>query len=224
MGGRGANSGLPISNPSGGGGGSNNGKKDPMDMNPGQPKTLAEALGQKGRPMSTHNAVSKANPFYDKSASTAEYNENCQRAVIATEARFRGYDVIAQPTYDGDKMPNHNSWAKNFVGAKIETVGKSTPNATQKAIEQKMQQYGDGARAIMSVQWKGGRGDGHVINVVQRGKNTYYYDGQNGTVVNAVSLYRGIRTKETSIARVDNLAFSDTAREAVRTTPKNRRK
>lgn len=222
MGGRGANSGIPVSNPGGGGGGGR-GNKGPMDMMPGQPKTLEEALGKKGRPMSTRDAILKANPFYDTARTTDEYNMNCQRAVIATEARFRGYDVIAQPTYDGDKAPLGDSWANNFVGAKVEDVGRTTANAARKALEEKMRGYGNGARAIMSVGWKGSR-DGHVINVVQRGNNTYYYDGQNGSIVSPKALFNAIRTKATTIARVDNLDFSDAAKEAVRKTPRNRRK
>lgn len=221
MGGRGANSGIPVSNPSGGGNDSN--KNDRMDMMPGQPETLSEALGKKGRPMATRDAIMKANPFYDKTASTAEYNQNCQRAVIATEARFRGYDVIAQPTYDGDKMPTSGNWAKNFIGAKTENVGRTTANATRNALETKMRGYGDGARAVMSVQWSGSR-SGHVLNVVQRGKNTYYYDGQTGSIVSPKALYSAIKTRETKITRVDNLQFSDTEKEAVRKTPRNKRK
>lgn len=222
MGGRGANSGIPRSYPGGGGGGGG-GDNAPMDMMPGSPKTLAEALGKKGRPMSTRDAIMKANPFYDRARTTREYNENCQRAVIATEARFRGYDVIAQPTYDGDTMPSSGNWAKNFVGANVEDAGRTTANAARKALEGKMRGYGNGARAIMAVYWKNAK-SGHVLNVVQRGNNTYYYDGQDGSIVSPKALFDAIRTRETKVARVDNLDFSDTAKEAIRKTPRNRRK
>lgn len=222
MGGRGANSGMPTSEPSGGGGQPGNG--GPMDQMPGQPNSTAEALGKKGRPMATRDAVMKANPFYDKSFSSAEYNMNCQRSVVATEARFRGYDVIAQPTYDGDTMPSHGQWKRNFVGAKTDYISRSTPNAAQAAVENKMKQYGNGSRAVLSVEWKGRGSSGHVINVVQRAGKTYYYDGQNGTVVSAKHLFSAIRTRSVEVTRVDNLKFSDQAKEAVRTTPRNRRK
>ena len=222
MGGRGANSGIPVADEVGGGGG--NGKGGPMDQMPGQPDTLTQALGKKGRPMATRDAVLKANPFYDRTMSSEEYNANCQRAVIATEARFRGYDVIAQPTYDGDTMPHGNSWANNFVGAKVEKVGRTTARAAQRELEAKMKSYGDGSRAIMSVAWKGRGNDGHVLNVVQRAGKTYYYDGQTGHAINPKGLFPNIRTRQTEIARVDNLAFSDQARESVRTTPRNRRR
>lgn len=73
MGGRGANSGMPVIYPSG------EGEKDDsrMDLKPSAPETLEKALGKKGRPMSTREAVMKANPFYDKITGTKEYNNNC---------------------------------------------------------------------------------------------------------------------------------------------------
>ena len=219
FGGRGAGSGgggIPELNPipGGGGGGGNN----PLDQNPGSPDTLKEALGEKGRPMSVNNAIMKANPFYD--GSYGEYSENCQRAVVATEGRFRGYDVIAQPTYEGDTAPRGDNWKGFFKNAKTDNVGRTTPNATQKALESKMKEYGDGSRAIMRVQWKGRGASGHVLNVVQKNGKTYYYDGQVGGKYNTKSLYNAIRTGDTQLVRVDNLSFSDKAKEAVRKTPK----
>lgn len=222
MGGRGSSSSnIPSATPGGGGGGGGGG---PMDQFPGAPDTLQQALGAKGKPMSTYNAIMKANPFFDSTYSSEEYNANCQRAVVATEARFRGYDVIAQPTYDGDTMPRGGEWKQSFKDAKTDYVGKTTANATQKAVESQMAQYGNGARAVMAVQWKGKGAEGHVLNVVQ-GKDgkTHYYDGQVGAKYNPKDLFSAIRTKDTQLVRVDNLDFGAKAREAVRTTPKTRR-
>lgn len=166
MGGRGASSSnIPTATPGGGGGGGNG---LPMDQFPGSPETLKEALGTKGRLMSIYNAVMKANPFYDKDMTTAEYNANCQRAVVATGARMRGYNVIAQPTYDGDTLPQEGEWQKSFKNAKTESVGRTTAAATQKTLEQKMKDYGDGARAIVAVEWKGRGAEGHVLNAIQK--------------------------------------------------------
>lgn len=205
--------GIPTAHPSGGGGGGN---KGPMDQYPGSPDTLEQALGEKGRPMSTERAVMRANPFYD--GSYGEYSENCQRAVIATEARMRGYDVIAQPTYDGDTMPSRTEWMKAFKGAKEDYVGKSTASATQRAVENQMKQYGDGSRAVLGLAWKGG--GGHVINVFQKNGKTYYYDGQIGAKYDPKELFSAIKTKNTDLIRVDNLDFGSRAREAVRQRPK----
>lgn len=215
MGGRGAGSSIPSAIPGGGGGGRNS----PMDQMPGQPASLAEALGTRGRPMSTDRAVLGANPYYNN-GDNREYSENCQRAVIATEARFRGYNVIAQPTYDGDTMPNGTNYANNFQGAKVQYISRTTANAATKDVENQMRQYGDGARAILGVEWKGRNAGGHVMNVIQRNGKTYVYDGQTGKQYKLRDVMKNSKTKNVELVRVDNLQFSNQAREAVRQTPK----
>lgn len=215
FGGRGATSSIPTTTPGGGGGGS--GTDGPMDQNPGSPDTLSEALGEKGRPMSTYDAIMKANPFWD--GSYREYTENCQRAVIAAEARFRGYDVIAQPTYEGDDLPKGGNWLNAFKNAKSVDVGRSTEKATIKAIENQMGDWGNNSRGILRVVWKGKNAEGHVLNVVHRSGKTYYLDGQVGKQYTAQGLMNSIRTKDTKLVRVDNLDFGDRAKEAVRQNP-----
>ena len=213
FGGRGAGSGgggLPMSEPSGGGGG---GKSTGLDQAPGEMATTAEALGPKGRAMNVTSAVSGANPYYNLGP---EYQENCQRCVVATEARLRGYDVQALPTYDNDTMPQHNNYLTNFVNPQTSTIIKTTANANRNEVERQMAEMGNGARAAMSFQWSGAR-SGHVINVVQSRGRTRYYDGQNGTEVSATHLFNAIsRTYGISLTRVDNLQFSDTANRALR--------
>lgn len=208
LGGRGAGSGIPMDIPGGGGGGG--GK---MDQFPGSPGTLSEALGEKGRPMSTDRAVLGANPYHDLGR---EYQENCQRCVVATEARYRGYDVIAQPTYDGDSMPHGDNYAKNFKNAKVENISRSTSSAAKNDIERRMKQYGDGSRAVLAVQWKGRNSSGHVVNLVQRHGKTYVYDGQTGKQYKLSDLTSASRPGNMQLTRVDNLEFSDQARQAVR--------
>lgn len=213
FGGRGASSSLPVSTPGGGGGGGN----EPLDMDaaPGLSNNAAAALGTQGRAMSIERAARGANPNYSLGA---EYQRNCQRCIIATEARMRGYDVQALPTFNGDTMPMGTSYLDNFVGAKTSTIRRTTPNANRKDVESQMAAMGNGARATMSFQWKGGR-SGHVINVMQKGGKTRYIDGQNGTEVNAKALYNAISNgKGIKLTRVDNLSFSDTVNQSVRPT------
>ena len=81
FGGRGA--GLPTAHPSGGGGGSSAEWTTTPNVN--SPQTLRQALGTRGRAMSMEKAASGANPYYD--GSYREFSENCQRAVVAYEAR-----------------------------------------------------------------------------------------------------------------------------------------
>lgn len=213
FGGRGAGSGgggLPISEPSGSGGG---GTPTGLDQQPGVMATTAEALGPKGRPMATTAAVSGANPNY---ALGAEYQYNCQRCVIATEARMRGYDVQALPTYDGDTMPAGSNYLSNFVNPDMHLIRHTTANANRRDVERQMAEMGNGSRAVMAFGWSGG-GSGHVVNVVQRNGRTRYYDGQNGTEVSASHLFNAIsRSGNIELTRVDNLQFSNTANQALR--------
>lgn len=216
FGGRGAGSegdgGLPTAFPQGGRGAN---RPSNMDQLPGTENTAAEALGQQGRPMNLTNAVKDANPNYDLGP---EYQFNCQRCIIATEARLRGYDVQALPTSSDDTMPNGLNYLSNFVNPNTTTISRTTARARQNSVESEMSSYGDGSRAVMSFGWSGG-GSGHVINVVQRNGRTGYYDGQTGEKYDAGALFNAMsRSGNINLTRVDNLAFSDTVNRSVRPT------
>ena len=216
FGGRGASSGLPTATPNGsakGGGGDWS-----TAPNVKSPDTLREALGTKGRPMNMVDAVKGANPYYD--GSYREFSENCQRAVVAYEARRRGYNVTAQPTFQGDKLPEGNvggsgngRWQGAFKGAKSESVGASNPTKLQNNIEKKMAEYGDGARAIVKIQWK--NGEGHVFNVERKNGKVHYVDAQIGAKYNPKQLFTQVKPQSTRIVRTDNLQFSDRMKKSV---------
>lgn len=219
MGGRGASSGgggsLPTVHPSGGGGSSGEWSKGLGFQNY---DTLKDAIGKKGKPMSIYEAASGANPHYDRSGTYREFNENCQRSVVAYEARRRGYDVTAQPTYQGDKMPygvhGNGRWQGAFQHAKRQDVSGSTPSSARRRLESQMASYGDGARAVMSVKWKG-ETYGHVLNVEYHKGRTSYIDGQTGAKYIAGELFHSIDTKRVGLVRVDNLRFSDRAKNMI---------
>ena len=210
FGGRGATSGLPLATPNGsakGGGG-----QWSNAPNVQTPDTLREALGTKGRSMSIANAVDGANPYYD--GTYREFSENCQRAVVAYEARRRGYDVTAQPTFEGDTLPESNingsgngRWQGAFKNAKNENVGGKDAKTVQNNIENKMAEYGDGSRAIVRIQWK--NGDGHVFNVERKNGKVHYVDPQIGARYDPKQLFSQVDTQKTRIVRTDNLKFSD---------------
>ena len=175
------------------------------------------------------DATMNSNPYYD--GTYKEFSENCQRAVIAYEARRRGYDVTAQPTYQGDVLPaqayvdpktgiRQNHWMGAFQGAKPEKVGKTTAQATQNALESKMKEYGDGSRGIMQVQWKGG--GGHVLNVEYKNGKVHYNDAQVGAKYKPSELFGAIKTGATQLVRTDNLRFSDRAKKSVEQTGKRK--
>ena len=88
---------------SGGGGGQlafSNGKWSGNVGN--QIGTLKDALGTRGNPKSMASAMLDSNPNYN--GDYKEFSQNCQRVVVAYEARRRGYDVEAQPTFKGDNL------------------------------------------------------------------------------------------------------------------------
>lgn len=215
FGGRGA--GLPTAHPSGGG---DSGKAEwTTTPNVNSPQTLRQAMGTRGRAMSMEKAASGANPYYD--GSYREFSENCQRAVVAYEARRRGYNVTAQPTYKGDTLPQANiagkgqdRWQGAFKGAKAENVGARNATKTQQNVENKMKEYGNGSRAVLSVEWKKGNA-GHVLNVERKNGKTHYVDAQIGKKYNPKELFSTVKPSSVKIVRTDNLKLSDRAKKSV---------
>ena len=185
--------------------------------------TLKEALGTKGKPMTMGNATVGSNPNY--SGNYKEYSENCQRVVVAYEARRRGYDVTAQPTYKGDTLNEvayydskngiaRGRWMGAFKGAKPEKVGAKTESGVMKNIDNKMSGYGDGSRGVVQIFYKGG--GGHVFNVERQNGKTVYVEAQTGKIKNFQKTLGSVRTDSVVLVRTDNLKFSDRAKNYVK--------
>lgn len=219
FGGRGSSSGngLPTATPNGNAPGNSKGQWSNAPNVQG-PETLREALGNKGRPMSIEKAVLGANPYYD--GSYKEFSENCQRAVVAYEARRRGYDVTAQPTFQGDRLPEGNvagsgngRWQGAFQGAVSESVGGRDALQVQNNIETKMKEYGNGSRGIVKVQWN--NGNGHVFNVEQKNGRTLFVDAQIGAKYDPRQLFTQVKPSSVRLVRTDNLKFSNRMKKSV---------
>ena len=216
MGGRGAK-GLPVEHPSPGGGGGNGDNGWSMAPAFKNPQSLKAAIGTKSKAMGIEAAAKGANPYYN--TSYREFTENCQRAVVAYEARRRGYNVTAQPTYKGDKLPNraygNNSYYMGaFQNAKAHTVSGKTAKSMQTNFENRIKSYGNNSRSTLAFGWKGRR-TGHVINVeVQRGK-IHYIDAQNGTRYNGSELFKAMRVGSVRTVRTDNLRLSERAKKSI---------
>lgn len=204
MGGRGswsASSGGTFDpHPAGGGGAST----PETVLGPRIPETLAEALGPQGKTMSISAASKGTNPHYSQSYDA--YSSNCQRCVLTYEARRRGYDVTALPTYSGDLLPSAGDYLKALSNPKVVDVGKST-----KKLEAQMQQYGSGSRAIVRVA-RGGNGHVFIVENV-RGRMTYV-DPQTNSRYSKLSLSH---VSMASLVRIDNQQFTDYARKAFTT-------
>ena len=173
---------------------------------------MKAALGTKGRAIDVNDAVKGANPYFlGWGDSTAEFKENCQRCVIAYEARRRGYDVAALPTFPGDELPKGDNYARAFKGYSITPVGATTAAKTQKNLESQMHSWGTGSRAIVSI-------PGHVFNAENVRGKIRYVDAQTGTVYSSSNVFsrltkNGLRS--VGIVRTDNLKFSDDAKKYV---------
>lgn len=153
-----------------------------------------------------------ANPNHKKGI---EYKKNCQRCIVAYEARRRGYDVIASKAIldDFDKLvysQGFGGWPYVF-GANYEDLiypdGK-TALEIKNDICKKMSEYGDGARIAISITWKDCQ-DGHVFIAEQTNGKTIFIDPQKGQ--KNVNYFNDaqIQSEKTHFLRIDNRDFTD---------------
>lgn len=197
----------PLGDTSGGGSGS-----DPITVQPFNPapQTMQEALGKRGSSIPVMDAMAGANPFYN-GGTQGDFSANCQRAVAAYEMRRRGYDVMALPTYAGDRMPSAGNWEKVFNGAKRLNVGASSPQKAQANLESQMKSYGNGARGIVGI-------PGHVFNVENVGGKIRYIDAQTNTVYNSKGVFSRLGkrgSQSVTLIRTDKLGINPAIRQSV---------
>lgn len=160
-------------------------------------------LGPKGKPKTMEAALAASNPHYQEGR---EWQQNCQRCIYAYEMQRRGYDVEALPRiFDGsDRLPymyDSNGWLSVMQGAKA--VDMPSRNTIRTMADQ-MADWGDGARAIVRVVWKGGR-CGHVFIAEQSKMGTYFVDPQTGHYVDIHAYMNEAIKGRTKLVRVDNL-------------------
>lgn len=173
-------------------------------LGPRIPATLKEALGKRGRVMTPGQASKGTNPHYSREYDA--YQSNCQRCVLTYEARRRGYDVTALPTYSGDMLPYSGDYLKALSNPTVINVGKS-----KQKLEEQMRDFGKGSRAIVSVN-KGNRG--HVFIAENRNGKISYIDPQTN------ERYKGIKFNHVDrvrLTRIDNQDFTEYARNAFTT-------
>lgn len=191
-------------------------------------RSLKDAIGAKGEPKSIGDSVVEVNPYYNRNF--REYSENCQRCVVAYELRRRGYDVTAMPTYMGDRLPRiayfdpkngiyEGRWKGAFQGAK--SIGVGVPGNTSSAeskvisnIEDRMKEFGNGARAVVQILYRGG--GGHVFNVENQNGRIVYVEAQAGKLKDIADTMRRVKTDTVTLVRTDNLKISDRAKKFVR--------
>lgn len=155
-----------------------------------------------------------ANPHYGEGK---EYELNCQRCVIAYEARRRGFDVIAKPAVSGDeplkRSFGENGWANVFEDGKngLLKVDGSTPAEIKENICAFMKKSGDGTRAIIEIHNNGG----HAFIAEQVKGKTIFLDPQIG--LNNAEIYFEFELipNTTKLLRTDNKKFTSRIEECV---------
>ena len=90
--------------------------------------------------------------------------------------RRRGYDVAAKPTFAGDELAQVKNMGAMFNGAKIENFPQG--NGFEE-IQQRMAEWGDGARAEVVVGFKN---SAHAFVAEQKNGRTFFRDPQNGFI------------------------------------------
>jgi len=190
-------------------------------------ENLKDAIGTKGKPKTMGDAMLSSNPHYN--GDFREYSENCQRVVVAYEARRRGYDVTALPTYKGDTLSHvayndtnngvaRGRWMGAFQNAKpVNVSAKGSGSIAEKAvlnnIDKQMKNYGEGSRGVVQIFYKGG--GGHVFNVERKNGKTQYIEAQAGKVKNFADTLKHVKTDKVALVRTDNLKLSDRAKNFV---------
>ena len=149
-------------------------------------------------------AYENVNPNYNSNSTKAhdEYQWNCNKCVVAFEANMRGGDYEALPYEFGKDSQFSNNPEKIFGLKKSDgwEVGFGNKKKTIEQINQTMEDYGIGSRAIITFKFKGEKA-GHTFNVIQTREGTKYIDAQigkelkpnvalNKADINTVTLYR----------------------------------
>ena len=168
----------------------------------GSSSSFSSFLGRRGKAATIEEATKRTNPHYFEEK---KWQTNCQRCVFAYEMQRRGYDVEALPRImDGtDTLPygdREGGWKQVMSG--MEQANMPSRN-TIKAMSAQMAKWGNGARAIVRVTWKG-RGSGHVFIAEQVNGVTRYTDPQCAFPMNIKSYMDGAIKGETQLYRIDN--------------------
>lgn len=152
-----------------------------------------------------------------------EWSANCANCAVAAEARARGYDVEAKPrdfsntnhipNWYGDNKAGRGSWTDSFDGMQYEKVTAKRKKDVADAIGARMQEYGDGSRGIIFVQWDGKK-VGHYFNVSNEGGKVRFFDGQNGKG-SVEDYFLSAKPSMTRLWRVDDKKITDYIRKVV---------
>ena len=165
---------------------------------------------------SIDNCCQTVNPKYGESD---EYQTNCQRCVVTYEARRRGFDVVAKPSLGNDDplkdTYGKDGWANVFENGEKDLIhiDDSSGKKALNDISSKMQEFGDGSRAIAKVSFTDK--SAHAFNVEQVNGETKFIDSQISLTDCSVYFDMGIRKGHTLLLRVDDKKFTSLVEKCV---------
>ena len=156
--------------------------------------------------------IKATNPNY--TGKDTAYRRNCQRCVIAYEARRRGYDVTAAPKIQTRSEPFSNmhnksqGWPTTFENGPesiVKCFGEDAED-TRKLVIDQMRSYGEGARAIIRIVQNSNGGKHVFVSECHEG-NVVFLDPQSG-LLDASLYFDDIRDNETYLLRIDDKEFT----------------
>lgn len=162
------------------------------------------------------DAVLCTNPGF--STHDPEYTENCQRCVVAYEARRRGVDAIAKPIlFDRpDALPymvDKAGWPAVFTDHKVEYCHADSAEQAKQQVEAIMRIYGDASRAIVKVDWIG-QHKGHLFMAENRHGTVFFVDPKTGAL--DVSWYFFFASpRSVAVMRIDNTEFTELVMQCI---------
>lgn len=164
----------------------------------------------------THEILSQTNPDF---LLDDEHQYNCQRCVVALEARYRGIDCEAKPVVDAKDpstmLYSDGGWLSPFgkTPNDMTRVGGNSADAIRKNIVSAVSGFGNGSRAVVYVAWK--KGGAHIFNAVcDMDGNVRFDDGQSGRGF-PIGDFKLVKPGRVAVMRTDNLEFTHFASEAV---------
>lgn len=147
---------------------------------------------------------------------TLEWDDNCQRSVIAYEARRRGYDVHAAQSFENDILALANDpdlWTLAFKGAKMVRVEGYHPKSIDAKISHALKEYGPGSRVVVRYEGKNGY-EGHVFIGENIGGRVFFIDPQTNEFY-GTEVFSGQKKNSFAYTRIDTLRFTDKIKFAV---------
>lgn len=157
------------------------------------------------------------------------YTSNCQRCIIAYEMRRRGYNVEANKYNNrGDEIYNTDrSLTRAFLDYNemhtkryaTQPNGEKYPSrgALIRSMANDMKSEGEGARFVLSWDWKNCR-YGHTVNAEVTNGEVIIYDAQINKTYTAKDLIdrKDLRATTLTCTRVDNLTLSNRLEDLVK--------